>query len=268
MVGGVNRTYVVYLPAMLDPSQPVPLVFVFHGYTMSGMAMHDITGYAPLADSEGFGVVFPDGEGGPNSLGAPWNVGMNVCPSWLGTPPEATGDDFGFIDAMRGDVALDQCVDAPHVYVTGFSMGGYFSHQVGCMKPDIRAVAPHSGGTHDLTGCTAGHKPIIIFHGDSDNIIPDGCDNPKGSIPAGITPSAVEWATRNGCAMTTTAIPVMNGTCQLFDGCPADGQVELCSFNGMAHCWAGGVANTGSFSCPTYASATALEWAFWKQYAW
>src|SRR6185312_5334433 len=54
MVGSKKRTYLVYLPQSLDPKKPVPLVFVFHGATMSGQAMYDITGYSKLADSEGF----------------------------------------------------------------------------------------------------------------------------------------------------------------------------------------------------------------------
>jgi poly(3-hydroxybutyrate) depolymerase len=54
----------------------------------------------------------------------------------------------------------------------------------------------------------------------------------------------------------------------VYDGCPADGQVELCTFTGMGHCYAGGAASAGQFSCPTYASATDLQWSFFKKYAW
>jgi hypothetical protein len=34
----------------------------------------------------------------------------------------------------------------------------------------------------------------------------------------------------------------------------------------MIHCWAGG--SSGLYGCPSYASATTLEWSFWQQYAW
>lgn len=267
MVAGLQRTYIVYLPAGVEPSTPVPLVFVHHGYTMSAQNMYDITGYPALADSEHIAVVFPDGQAGPNSLGAPWNVGTNICPSTSGTPPEATGDDFAFLDAMKADVSADQCLDPAHVYVTGFSMGGYFSHHVGCERSDIRAVAPHSGGTHPLDDCPVAKKPIIIFHGTADPLIPDGCDDPAGTPVLGVTPSATAWAAHNGCGTTTTSHAVNNGTCVTYDGCPADAQVELCTFNAMGHCWAGGLG-TNVFSCNNYESATQLEWAFFKQYAW
>jgi polyhydroxybutyrate depolymerase len=270
-VGGLKRTYLIYLPQTLDPSTPVPFVFVHHGLTMSGQAMYVITQYTALADSEGIGVAFPDGQSGPDSLEAPWNIGSGVCPATGGVPQvSASGDDFAFIEAMKADVLQDQCLDESHVYLTGFSMGGYFAHNVGCMMTDIRAVAPHSGGAHDLSACANAHEPILIFHGDADPIVPDGCDDPGATKPIGWSgpASADAWAAHNGCATTSTTTPVTNGTCTYFDGCPADGQVAYCILHGMGHCWAGGAEDGGIYSCPTYAGATQLEWAFFKQYAW
>jgi polyhydroxybutyrate depolymerase len=266
-IDGLRRTYLVYLPDG-DASVPVPLVLVFHGYTMSGQLMVDITEYKTLADSEHIALAFPDGQGGPSSSGAPWNVGSGVCPSFFGAPPTATGDDFALVDHMKADVSEDQCVDRDHVFVTGFSMGGYFSHHAGCMRSDIRAVAPHSGGTHDLSGCLVAHKPIIMFHGLADAVIPAGCDDPNTTPVVGVTPAATVWAAKNGCSTTVTMRAVTNGTCYHYEGCPADGQVELCTFNGMGHCWAGGAASQGVYSCPNNESATMLEWQFFKQFAW
>jgi polyhydroxybutyrate depolymerase len=230
--------------------------------------MVDATAYQALADTEHIALAFPDGQAGPGSTGAPWNVGAGVCPSVLGAPPNAAGDDFPFLDAVKADVAADQCIDADHVFVTGFSMGGYFSHHAGCMREDIRAVAPHSGGTHALGSCASARKPIIMFHGSADPVIPAGCDDPAAIPPAGVTPAATAWAQHNGCATTTTTINVTGGTCKVYDGCPAGGQVELCTFPGMGHCWAGGPASAGVYTCPTYANATAIEWQFFRQHAW
>jgi polyhydroxybutyrate depolymerase len=266
-VASLDRTYLVYLPPTLDPTQPIPLVFVLHGFTMSGQNMYDVTGYAALADAEHIAVAFPDGQGGPNTTNPPWNVGSNICPSFFGAPPNAPGDDNAFLDAMKADVAQDQCIDLAHVFVTGFSMGGYFAHHASCMRSDIRAIAPHSGGTHPLDQCTNARRPIIIFHGKSDNVIPVGCDDPGSTPVSGVTPSATAWAAHNGCGTTAHTVAVMNGSCQIYDGCPADGQVEVCTFTGMGHCWAGGVGSS-AFSCPSYESATNLEWQFFKDHAW
>src|SRR5450631_631357 len=55
-VAGLERTYLVYLPQSFDASKPIPFVFAFHGFTMSGLMMYDLTQYAALADSEGIGL--------------------------------------------------------------------------------------------------------------------------------------------------------------------------------------------------------------------
>lgn len=267
-IDGLRRTYTVYIPAGGDPQAPMPLVVVHHGYTMSGSLMFDITKYAALADREGIALAFPDGQAGPSSTGAPWNVGTGVCPSFVGAPPVATGDDFALLDAMQADIAADQCIDRAHVFVTGFSMGGYFAHHAGCMRADIAGIAPHSGGTHALDNCASPRKPVIIFHGSADPVIPAGCSDPAAIGVANVVPAATAWAQHNGCDPTSTEIAVTNGTCRRYDNCPAGGQVELCTFPGMGHCWAGGAASAGIYACPTYADATAIEWAFFKQYAW
>jgi polyhydroxybutyrate depolymerase len=270
-VGATTRTYEVYLPDGLDPTVPIPFVFVHHGYLSSSDEIRVITSYVALADTEKFGVVFPDGEGGPDAFAPPWNIGSNVCPAKTGVTPQGDGDDFGFLDAMKADVALDQCLDEAHLFITGFSMGGYFVHHAACMRTDFRGAAPHSGGTHDLSACADGPIPIIIFHGTSDGVIPDGCDDPAATdTPSGVTPSALAWAVHDGCAPTaSTKMTVKNGTCELFDGCPKGGQVELCTFDGMGHCWAGGASPDGKpYPCADFESATMLEWNFWKAYAW
>lgn len=270
-VGGVTRTFEVFLPEAWDPSKPLPFVSVHHGYLMSGAKIRVVTRWAELAQAEGVAVVFPDGDAGPDAFGPPWNIGTDVCPSTVGATPLGEGDDLALLDAMKAEVAPDQCLDDDHVFVTGFSMGGYFAHRVACLRDDVRSVAPHSGGTaHDLSACTTARKPMIIFHGDADNLIPAGCDDPAATdTPSGFTPSAAAWAARNGCAATTTDTAIEGGLCRLFDGCPPDGQVELCTFTGMGHCWAGGDPSAGAdYACPGFARATDLEWAFWKTYAW
>jgi len=267
-IDGLKRTYIVYVPTDADPKKPLPLVFVHHGYTMSGQLMFDITKYAALADREGIALAFPDGQGGPNATKAPWNVGSDICPTFLGPPPVAMADDFKLLDTMKADIAQDQCIDDKHVFVTGFSMGGYFSHHAGCTRHDIAGVAPHSGGTHPLDTCVTQKKPVIIFHGSADALVPPGCNDPNAAAVQSVVPAATAWAQHNGCDLTTTTVDVTNGTCRIYDNCPQGGQVEICTFPGMGHCWAGGASNAGIYACPTYADATAIEWQFFKQYAW
>jgi poly(3-hydroxybutyrate) depolymerase len=281
MVGGASRTYIAYLPQSAHPAMALPFVYVFHGATQTGSNLFDITQYSSLADSEGIAVVFPDGQGTSSvtSTGAlnPWNVSDNgaaVCGAGdLVSNPNAV--DFAFVDAIKADVLQDQCLDAAHTFATGFSMGGYFTHHIACDRADFKAAAPHSGGTlASLSGCKTGHVPIIIFHGTVDPLIAPGCDDPNSTAQSGFPPSATLWAQKNGCRTTYTAMAENgsggnDGQCYLYDGCPSDGQVELCTFTNLSHAWAGAAVCPGCIGSGTnYASATQLEWSFFKHYAW
>lgn len=277
MVGGAMRTYIAYLPQSASPTQPLPFVYVFHGASQSGQIMYDMTQYATIADSDGVAVVFPDGQGGAGSL-APWSVAdTGQAPCGLGSfVNNANPVDFAFVDAMKADILQDQCLDTAHVFATGFSMGGYMSHHIACDRPDFRAAAPHSGGTiASLSSCKTTRMPIIMFHGLTDGLIVPGCDDPNSSAVAGFPPSATLWAQKNGCKTTYQTV-AENGTgggqgqCYVYDGCPSDGQVELCTFANMQHVWAGSTMCQGCIggTGATWASATALQWAFFKKYAW
>ncbi len=288
MVDGTTRTYIAYLPQSLSAKTSVPFVFVFHGAGMDGAEMFDITQYSTIADADGVAVAFLDGQDTSSITGAstldPWNVSDNgaaVCGDGNLVNNSKAGVDFDFMDAVKADIAQDQCLDSARVFASGFSMGGYFTHHIGCDRTDIRAVAPHSGGTlASLSSCKTGHVPIIIFHGTADFLISPSCDDPHApasgaATETGFTASATLWAQKNGCATTYSTVVEDgmgggDGQCYVYDGCPSDGQVELCTFAGMSHCYAGGASTSSAtaYSCPTYASATQLQWNFFKKYAW
>jgi polyhydroxybutyrate depolymerase len=280
MVGGASRSFVAYLPQSANPTTPVPFVYVFHGASQNGSWLYDATEYSKIADSDGIAVVFPDGQGASSqsltgSL-TPWSVsdGPGLC--GLGTlvsNPNAV--DFQFVDAIKTEMKQDQCIDDKHVYATGFSMGGYFSHHIACDRPDFRAAGPHSGGTMaSLDSCKTTRMPIIMFHGVADPLINNACDDPTATAQAGFPASSTLWAKKNGCKDTYQTIPANgtmgnNGQCYLYDGCPEGGQVEVCTFTNMAHAWAGSPVCQGCIGSGTgWASATKLEWDFFKKYAW
>jgi polyhydroxybutyrate depolymerase len=278
-VSGGNRTFIAYLPQAADPTVSLPFVYVFHGANQTGQILYDMTEYAKLADTEKIAVVFPDGQGASSTTGvgalSPWDVtdGDPLC--GLGTLVSNPNPvDFPFMDAIKAEVEKDQCLDDQHVFATGFSMGGYLSHHIACMRSGIRAAAPHSGGTlADLSSCTNEHMPIIIFHGTADPLIDDACDDPKANPAAGFPSSPTLWAMKNGCKATYTTMPANgpsgNGQCYIYDGCPTDGQVQACIFTDLPHAWAGApVCESCIGDGVGWASATQLEWAFFKKYAW
>ena len=260
-VAGLARTYLIYLPASLDPTQPIPFVFVFHGYAMSGQAMHDITQYSGVADSQGIGVAFPDGEGGADSLDDPWDVenpGQTVC--GYGQDANATGDDFAFIDAMKADVTQDQCLDA-EARLRDRLLDGCLLLRAHRLLPERHPRRRPSLGWHDgrpiaLHDGTRSHPSLSRHVGlrDRRRVRRSDDDRRRRLSTRRDSVGAEERVRRHLFDRARERLRRQHRQCYVYDDCPSDGQVELCTFNGMDHCWAGG-STTGQAdgnSCPTY----------------
>src|SRR4030042_1046173 len=94
--GGLNRSYLLYVPAAVDWSKPVPLVFVLHGGTGNAESAVRMSGFHAVADRHGFLVAYPNGT---NRLGddilLTWNGG--AC---CGYASDHDVDDVGFLRAV------------------------------------------------------------------------------------------------------------------------------------------------------------------------
>jgi polyhydroxybutyrate depolymerase len=60
---GLERSYILYVPASVNSSQPVPVIFVFHGGTGNAESAIRMSGVNEIADQNGFLVVYPNGTG-------------------------------------------------------------------------------------------------------------------------------------------------------------------------------------------------------------
>ena len=90
--GGVARTYRLRLPLGYDPAaaQPQPLLLLFHGYGDDATGLEQQTQFSPLADAQGFTVVYvnavsmaedpcvPPGSGGQAACRSQPTIGFNA----------------------------------------------------------------------------------------------------------------------------------------------------------------------------------------------
>ena len=123
-----ERQYHVYIPAG-KPAAGFPVVFAFHGGGGDGRSMDGIIHLNPVAEKEGFLVVYPEG------VDQNWNDGR----------PERNADidDVGFFDAVLADLSKHYPIDRSRVYATGMSNGGLMSFRLACERPNaIAAIAP------------------------------------------------------------------------------------------------------------------------------
>ena len=98
-VGGVARSYLVYLPVNFDPSEAMPAMFFFHGGGGTANGGLFECDFRPLADAERFIAVYPQ---------AIDSVSGSNCWDCLGDYYGGV-DEVGFlsamIDALEADVA-------------------------------------------------------------------------------------------------------------------------------------------------------------------
>ena len=135
---GVNREYLLHIPASYDGTQNVPLLLNFHGGTDSARGQLSYVDMRDMADAENFMLVYPQAfsEGDETN----WNTLMSREISKL------SSDDFGFVAAIIDSVSTNYKVDTSRVYATGYSNGAGMSYALACqLSSKIAAVAPISG---------------------------------------------------------------------------------------------------------------------------
>ncbi len=104
---GVNREYIVYIPAIHNRTVAVPLMLNFHGAEMTATNQMLLTGMREVADTAGFILVYPQGTLYKTGTSTHWNVG-----SWT---VGSTSDDIGFVRTMIDTLAATYKIDLEHV---------------------------------------------------------------------------------------------------------------------------------------------------------
>jgi polyhydroxybutyrate depolymerase len=232
-IGTVQRSYIKYLPAGLNASEDVSLIFVLHGLGDNNANMAS-AGFNYLADTARVIVIYPQGL--TNNWGqTSWNNGTLLS---------SAADDIGFIGSVMDEMMNDYNVNPSRVYCTGFSMGSIMSYHLACTMNDrLAAIGCMSGtmSTSDIQSCEPAYAtPVIHLHGTADGTVPYN-SNPLPSLS--LVPETVAfWQDVHGCdtsADSTRAANTANDgiTCDRFvyDNCTPDGSLELWRLNGADH---------------------------------
>jgi polyhydroxybutyrate depolymerase len=267
------RSWILYVPSTYDPSVPSPLVLLLHGRGGTGAGQAYISDFKTIAEREGVIAVFPDG------LNNEWNY-VRQMPEYEGIGPY---DDDEFLNNLIDDLSLELNIDQNHVYVTGYSNGGFMAQRLACTQQDrYAAVASVAAtGAYGLPEFCEGKapKPVLYIHGTADQIVPwEGqmAQTASGTsyyISAPMSRTMSFWAEHNGCAsdIETRDLEQTNDLTQTrvlrVSACPSDGIVIVYMVTGGGHVWPG-IRETDPFlghSSEDF-NASDVIWNFFDQF--
>jgi polyhydroxybutyrate depolymerase len=201
-IGGSDREYYLYTPAILKPSQSVPLVIGLHGGRGQPQQFARTTNFNKLAQKQGFIIAYPVG------IDRNWNDGRDSK-----TLP--TQNDVAFIRAMIDDIQKTRQIDPSRIYATGISNGGFMTQRLACELGDrisaFAAVASTMAAPISSACKSSPPVPILTINSPVDQFVPwQGGMMPRGA--GGVILSVAEttdfWRTKNGCSqkpIVTTA---------------------------------------------------------------
>jgi polyhydroxybutyrate depolymerase len=265
---GLQRSYILYVPASIHWYQPIPLVFVLHGGTGNAKSAIRMSGFNAVSDQNGFLVVYPNGT---NRLGddflLTWNGGK--CCSYA---QEHNVDDVGFIRAIVADLQSLVTVDLKRIYATGMSNGGILSHRLACEAADLFAAVAPVSGTLNFPACNPFQPVSVIeFHGTADAHIPyDGGYGPKSIVDvefASVEYSVEFWVSVDKCSSQTEVSSFDDIRHDAWTGCMNSTAVELYTIIGGGHAWPGGQGGEADLDqSTTTISATRLIWEFFNKF--
>jgi len=159
---GLNRTYIVYIPAIYNSSSSVPVVFNFHGGGGLSSDFLSINDMRPVADTANFIAVYPQAATDPEDGSYSW---MHKSPT--------THNDVHFIEALLDTLSSEFNIDNERVYACGYSEGGIFSYELGCrLNNRIAAFSSVSGSMltdsfresyYDLGICSPTHPTAVML---------------------------------------------------------------------------------------------------------
>ncbi|MFO1078655.1 MAG: serine hydrolase [Planctomycetota bacterium] len=269
---GRDRAYVLHLPPAVAEQRDLPLVLVLHGEGGDAERAAQETGFAELADREGFVAVFADGTGALSNRLLTWNSGGFPCYA-----ADHDVDDVGFLRAVVGDVAGRVAIAAGRVFAVGHGNGGMMCHRLAREASDLFAGIAVVGGAMDFTAADPTDAVgVLIVHGTQDEQVPYLGGAPKaatgraGSRADASVQDAIDyWLARNGLfGYPQSVSPATEAGVRIdtygtgADGKPSGTPVRVITLDGGGHAWPGGKLANPAGDRPFAYAATRAVWDF------
>lgn len=189
-VDGKTRKYWLYVPATLEGSENVPVVFSLHGRSnndnpnQGGKPI-----FTSLANERNFIVVYPQGRDAGSDQdkadypGDDWKKGFDDTTGWEATGKENADTKFikALVDQIQSDYKTKNAtnnnisVNPKRFYLCGFSMGGMMTYACAKVLNGTFAAYGSCGGfplnEFHMNLATENPIPFIHLHGNKDGVL-------------------------------------------------------------------------------------------------
>jgi len=257
---GVQRSYLLHVPASYRPDVSVPLVISMHGFAEWPAHQMEITRWNQMAEEHGFIVVYPAGTGFPLR----WRSGKQADAQL----------DVQFIMDVIDRLAQEYNIDSNRIYANGLSNGGGMTFALACKLSGRIAAFGSVAGAYALPwqDCHPQRPvPAIIFHGTNDPIVSYQGRASDSSNPT--LPDIPNWvndlAAQRGCDRNPVELPAAGEvTGKRYIHCSQSADVEFYVIDKGGHSWPGGVPMPEFIVGHTTQDmdATRVMWEFFQQH--
>jgi polyhydroxybutyrate depolymerase len=259
---GLERTYLLRLPATYDGVTPLPLVIAMHGGFGSGGQLENQSQLTVKAEEEGFIVVYPDGVAAGLLNIRTWNAGW-CC----GQSVSNDVDDVGFINALLDTLIATHAIDTTRIHATGMSNGGFMSYRLACeLAPRIASIAPVAASMAMPACAPTRAVPVIAIHSYLDENVPhlggqgSGVSNHYNNAQDSVLNA---WATYANCqVLNDTLLHDTQQTVVEWSACDCEAVMRLHITQDGGHSWHGGQGTAIGDPPSTTVSANDLMWDF------
>lgn len=257
---GKEREVTVHVPPQYDPSRPMPMIVMLHGFMQDKEEIARVSQFKEKADKEGFIAVFPNATGWVGDHLRWWNVGKNQL---------YRADDVDFIRQLTEIIPSKMNVDKDRIFLVGFSNGAMMAQEAAAKLNDkIAAVASVSGGMLRKQDKPKGDMNALLIHGSNDEVIPASGGMLVNLVGAPRVLSALKafevWADANG--LTSFAHKSPGEPIQTYSAIDTASGREVTFYNlkDGSHDWPGSPDST---TAPSKFNATDEIWNFLNRHS-
>lgn len=277
-----DREFILHVPTSHDPTKPLPLVIMLHGFGGSGLNAAKETGWSDKADQESFLVAYPEATRPDKSIPQSFRKNPQAWNDGSGRfhAADQNVDDVAFIRAVIETISEKHPIDSHRIFVTGFSNGASMAFRLGAeLSQHIAAIAPVAGTSWIKKPEPSNPISICYITGTADSLNPIQGGFPKlalgGKDQGGQPKPPVQefidaWIEALGCSATPRTDETSNGVRRrMYKKGRQDSEILFITVDELGHHWPGGVSQAPNLLVGKPSKriqATDAVWEFFKSH--